>query len=378
MSDAGSARAAPAEEHRYPCEQCGANLRFAPGQTRLVCDYCGHSQAITPAGRERLAAMAEIDLAKGLAARIPSDLVEETRATTCPACGAKFDFDPAVHASECPFCATPVVADTGLDRHIKPQAVLPFRIDEEAARRALVRWLGNLWFAPDGLKDYARSGRRMQGIYTPFWTFDADTSSRYSGMRGDHYFETRTRRGPGGEMRTERIQKTRWSPRSGRVSRHFDDVVVLASSSLPRAHVESLAPWDLSALEPYRPDFLAGFRAEGYTVGLAEGHAIARARMTRIIENDVRRDIGGDVQKITSLSTEWSNETFKHVLLPVWVAAYRFRGRSYRFVVNGQTGAVRGERPYSWLKIALAIILGAILAAGAAYLVHLQEQGGGF
>jgi DNA-directed RNA polymerase subunit RPC12/RpoP len=378
MSDAGIARAAPAEEHRYPCEQCGANLRYAPGQTKLVCDYCGHAQTIAPAGREKLAAMAEVDLAAGLAARIPASLVEETRATKCPSCGAKFDFDPTVHAAECPFCATPVVADTGLDRHIKPQAVLPFRLTEDAARQALTRWLGSLWFAPNGVRDYARRGRRMQGIYTPFWTFDADTASRYTGMRGDHYYETRTRRGPKGETRTERVQKTRWTPAAGRVARHFDDVVVLASRSLPRGHVDSLEPWDLSALEPYRPDYLAGFRAEGYTIELAEGHAMARERMKRVIENDVRRAIGGDVQKITSLSTDWSGETFKHILLPIWLAAYKFRGKSYRFVVNGQTGEVKGERPYSWIKIAFAIVLGAILAAGAAYLIHLQEQGGGF
>ncbi len=376
MSDFdGAAAPAPAAEHRYPCERCGADLRYAPGQTQLVCDHCGHAQTIAPAGRDRLAAMEELDLAAALRDALPAAAMEETRVSQCPNCGAKFDLDPAVHAAECPFCATPVVADTGLDRHIKPQALLPFAISEEAARAALGRWLGSLWFAPGGVKEYARKGRRMQGIYTPFWTFDADTRSRYSGQRGDHYYETRTVRDGKGGTRSQRVQKTRWRPVSGRVARHFDDVVVLASTSLPRGHVDSLEPWDLTRLEPYRPDFLAGFRAEGYTVALADGHRTAREAMDGVIREDVRRDIGGDVQRITSLDTDWSAETFKHILLPIWLAAYKFRGRSYRFVVNGQTGEVQGERPWSAWKIALAVFLAALLAGAVAYVGYLQEQG---
>jgi DNA-directed RNA polymerase subunit RPC12/RpoP len=369
----GSRHAAPAEEHRYPCENCGADLRFDPGSPELVCDYCGHRQAVKPAGRDRLATMEEIDLGPALADHLPPVLIEESRVTQCPNCGARFEFDPAVHAAECPFCATPVVADTGIDRHIKPQALLPFQLSEDAARDALSRWLGSLWFAPNGVREYARKGRRMQGIYTPFWTFDADTRSRYTGMRGDHYYESRTVSDGKGGTRTEQVQKTRWTPASGRVARHFDDVVVLASASLPRGYVDDLQPWDLTALEPYRPDFLAGFRAEGYTVGLKDGHGIGRGVMEGVILQDVRRDIGGDVQRVNSVDTSWSDETFKHILLPLWLAAYKFRGRSFRFIVNGQTGEVQGERPWSWVKITIAVILAA--AAIGAFVYFQQNQG---
>ena len=374
MSDfAGGPRNPAAEEFRYPCERCGADLRFAPGQTTLVCDYCGHRQTVAPAGRDRLAAMAEIELAPALSDRLPPEMIEESRSTQCPNCGARFELDPAVHAAECPYCATPVVTDTGRSRHIKPQALLPFRITEDEARAALSKWLGRLWFAPNGVREYARKGRRMAGIYTPFWTFDAATKSHYTGMRGDHYYETRTVRDGKGGTRTERVQKTRWSPASGSVARHFDDVVVLASKALPRRYVDSLAPWDLGELEAYRPDFLAGFRAEAYTVALPEGHEIGRAMMTRVIQQDVRRDIGGDVQQITSLDTEYRDETFKHILLPLWLAAYKFRGRSFRFVVNGQTGEVQGERPWSWVKIGIAVLIAAALIGAAIYLGEMQR-----
>ncbi len=371
----GTETAAPVDTHRYPCEQCGADLRFSPGATELVCDYCGHAQSVAPAGRAKLEAMAEIDYRAAIRNALPAELIEETRVLSCPNCGAQVEFEPSIHAAECPFCATPVVTDTGTHRHIKPQGLLPFAVSEEVARGNLSRWLGGLWFAPNGVQEYARKGRRMQGIYTPFWTFDADTRSRYRGQRGDHYYVTRNVRvnvNGKSQMRQKRVRKTRWRPASGRVSRHFDDVVVLASRSLPRKYVDSLQPWDLTALEPYRPDFLAGFRAEGYTVELEEGHTRARAEMDRIIAEDVRRDIGGDVQRISHVDTDVSDETFKHILLPLWLAAYKFRGKSYRFVVNGQTGEVQGERPWSPWKIAFAVILAMIVIGVGYYFSEMQ------
>jgi hypothetical protein len=169
------------------------------------------------------------------------------------------------------------------------------------------------------------------------------------------------------------VSKVRWRPRSGRVRRDFDDVLALGSASLPPACAQGLGRWDLSRLEPYRRDWLAGFRAEAYTVGLRDAFAAARREMDEVIRADVRRDIGGDRQVIERLDTRVSNVTFKHVLLPIWIGAYRWRGESYRIVVNGRTGAVWGERPWSIWKIALAVIFGLALAAGAAWVA--QQSG---
>ena len=292
--------------------------------------------------------------------------------TTCPNCAAQIEFDPDTHATECPFCATPVVADTGTHRHIKPKGLLPFALDEEGARDAMTQWLGKLWFAPNGLQEYARKGRKMQGIYVPYWTFDADTESSYSGMRGDAYYETRTVMRDG-KPEQQQVRKINWTPRSGRVARFFDDILVLASTSLPKKFTDALQPWDLPAMEPYRPEFLAGFRAEAYSVELDDGYNEARVHMNRVIERDVKFDIGGDQQRIHNIDTKISDVTFKHVLLPVWMAAYKYRGKTYRFVVNGRTGRVQGERPWSAWKIAIAVVLGAIVAAGVGYLVAQNQ-----
>lgn len=360
------------ESHRYPCEQCGADLRFQPGQTRLVCDHCGHVQEIAAAPpRRKVRALGEIPLQRGLADDLPADATEEVRSTSCPNCGAVVEFQGASHARECPFCATPVVVDTGTHRHIKPQAVLPFAITEPQAREALTKWLGSLWFAPNGLLEYTRKGRSMAGIYVPFWTFDAATASRYTGQRGVYYYETRTvtvNVNGRSERRQEQVRKTRWHAVSGHVARDFDDMLVMASASLPDWMGNELTPWDLSRLEPYSPEFLAGFQAEGYTVALADGHAKARARMERIIDGDVRRDIGGDEQRVDHIKTRYDDETFKHVLLPIWTAAYKYSGKSYRFVVNGQTGEVQGERPYSWWKIGFAVLAVAVVVGTAVFL----------
>ncbi len=360
------------EANHWPCAQCGADLRYAPGQTELKCDHCGFVQAIPEkAPRQKAQALTEHDLAKGLADDLPDAASEEVRSTSCPNCGAVVEFQGANHASQCPFCATPVVVDTGSHRRIKPQAVLPFELTETQARKALIGWLGSLWFAPNSLLEYTRAGRAMDGIYAPFWTYDADTDSRYRGQRGDYYYETEwvnvTVNGKT-ERRQEQVRKIRWHATSGRVSRDFDDVLVMASSSLPARLGNDLTPWDLGKLQPYSPDYLAGFQAEGYTVKLSEGWARAQAVMADVIEDDVRRDIGGDEQRVDSVDTDYSDETFKHILLPIWMAAYKYSGKSYRFLVNGQTGEVQGERPYSVWKITFAVLGAVILAAGAAYL----------
>lgn len=356
-------------DHRFPCDTCGSDLRFDPDQGQLVCDHCGNVEAVQfPTSQ-----IVELDFRAAVQAQLPKAEIEETRVSQCPNCGAQVEFDADIHAKECAFCATPVVTSTGAHRHIKPKAVLPFRLDQNAARSAMTDWLGRLWFAPNGLQDYARKGRKLNGIYVPYWTFDADTKSTYKGEQGTHYYETRTIMRDGKRVQ-QRVRKTSWRRVQGRVARWFDDVLVLASKSLPQKYTEALEPWTLSHLHPYTPEFLAGFRAEGYGVELTEGYDDARAKMHQVILRDVRFDIGGDAQRIHDVKTQVSDITFKHILLPVWIAAYKYRGKTYRFVVNGDTGRVQGERPYSFWKIFFAVVLAIIIVGGAAFFGAMAEQ----
>lgn len=379
--DAQTAPASPEpareSDRQFPCPACGAILRFDPGAGDLVCDHCGHHEPFA-GERPRPAPLPELPFREGLDAALPGAETEEVRLARCQGCGAEIVFDPTSHATTCPYCASPVVADPGAVRRLRPQGVAPFAVTEAQARAAMQGWLKGLWFAPSALRGQGGGGRALEGVYMPYWTFDAKTRTRYTGQRGTTYYVTEpvTVRDQQGNMRTElrQVPRIAWTPASGQVARSFDDVLVLASRALPQSHTEALLPWDLTALRPYRPEYLAGFRSEVYTETPDEGMGEARAYMGAMIERDVRFDIGGDQQQVGSVDTDVSDVTFKHVLLPVWSAAYRFGGRSYRFVVNGQTGKVEGERPWSWVKIALTFLALALLIGGGVWLMQTYGQ----
>ncbi|MBX2853644.1 MAG: primosomal protein N' (replication factor Y) - superfamily II helicase, partial [Rhodobacteraceae bacterium] len=223
--------------------------------------------------------------------------------------------------------------------------------------------------------------RPLSGVYLPFWTFDADARAAYRGARGTVHHVTRSRFAFRDGKRVQiqqRVPKVRWTPVSGMVRRRFDDVLVTASRTLPPSLLERLgglrAGWDLHDLRPYSPEFLAGYRAEAYQIDLEEGFSASRAMMEVQLRRDVRFDIGGDRQRVDALDTRLNDVSFKHVLLPVWIAAYRYRGDAYRFIVNARTGEVIGERPYSTWKIAAALVTAALVIAGVAYVAG----GGGF
>lgn len=357
---------------QFPCEQCGADYRFDPHSHKMLCDHCGHEKDFELDSPWH-AKVREINLIPAQTANGKAPEIEEIHLFSCPNCAAKVTFERNNHARECPFCATPVVADTRSHKQYKPGAVLPFSIDEKSAKAAMKDWLGTLWFAPNGLKKYARQGRKLKGIYVPYWTFDADTDTDYNGERGTVYYETRTVQRDG-ETKNETVQRIRWSPKSGRIQRWFDDVLILASKSLPAQHTKALEPWNLSDLEPYSSAYLSGFHSESYGISRDEAYDVARDKMLEVIRRDVRFDIGGDRQKIHQMEASFSNVTFKHILLPVWLAAYSFRDKTYRFVVNGQTGRVQGERPWSTWKIVffgiVMLTLTAALVYAASYLEH--------
>jgi len=363
------------EEFRFPCPECGSEMRFDPAADKLKCNHCGHEENFDGEGETALA-NTELDFQAAMDNHIPDEEMEETRVTSCSNCGAKVEFEGETHAEECPFCASPIVIDTGTSRQIKPKGVLPFVTNENKAREAMTAWLGKLWFAPNGLKEYARKGRKMQGIYVPYWTYDSQSESDYTGQRGDAYYvsQTYTTTENGKSVtKTRQVRKIRWSRRSGHISKFFDDVLILASHSLPTRFTKELAPWDLAALKDYSPNYLAGYRAEAYGIELREGFSEAEVIMEKEIRNLVRRDIGGDEQRINQLSTRLSDITYKHVLLPVWLAAYKYDGKTYRFVVNGQTGKVKGERPWSKVKIAIAVVAGVVVIIGGVLIAQATK-----
>lgn len=338
---------------QFSCEKCGAKLEYAPGTKVLRCRYCTHENVIPDVVDEAGAELTvrENDFAEALTKLAGVAPMLTVGQIECGACKAVFTPAPNTTATSCPFCGANIVLTQHSATIIKPNAVLPFKLAREEATELYRHWVSSRWFAPTKLKTRALLDATLRGIYIPAWTYDTATTSRYRGERGDAYYVTV---GSGNNRRTER--RIRWSSTSGVVSNIFDDVLVLGSQSLPVEKAKALEPWDLHGLTPYEDSYLAGFTAESYTIGLADGFEAAKGIMDGIIRATVRRDIGGDEQQISSLNTSYADITFKHILLPIWLSAYRFHEKTYRFLVNARTGEVQGERPYSWIKITLAVL----------------------
>lgn len=301
--------------------------------------------------REELDYRTAIQLQKGNEAAIEAQIVE------CPQCGAQTRFDPNVVASVCAFCATPMVsakAHTG--RQIQPRAIVPFKLETSAAQEFFRKWIGGRWFAPNALKKTVNQVEGVRGVYVPCWTFDAETSSEYEGQRGVHRQVVERVQTKDGVVEQVRIV-TDWYATSGHVDVSFDDTLVLASFSIPEHLAGVLQDWDISNLVPFTDDFVAGFTVEAYQLGLEPAFDKAQKIFRGEIEQAAERDIGGDEQRVTNVETQYGNVAFKHILLPVWICSYKFANKSWRVVVNGQTGAVKGDRPWSAWKIGFAVLL---------------------
>ncbi len=362
------------QDNQFPCSQCGAMLKFKPGTQHQVCEYCHHQNEIS----QNYEVIEEYDLHQALRELAKAKPIQMVEQAHCNACGASFKFEASVHAGECPFCGTDIVTSPQKIKPIPPKSLLPFIITDAQAKHKFKHWLDGLWFAPNEVKKYARKETKLLGIYLPYWTYDSQTESKYLGDRGDTYYvNQRVNYVQNGRRvsSVRRVPKIRWRSVRGRVARFFDDVLIGASLSLPRQILDRLEPWDLENLVPYDEKYISGFQSELYQVELDEGFDRAKQIMDGIIHRDIAFDIGGDHQRIHQVTTGHSNTTYKHCSLPIWSAAFLYRNKSYRFVINGRTGQVQGERPYSYWKIAFAVLLGLILIGGG---LILMEQSGAF
>jgi predicted RNA-binding Zn-ribbon protein involved in translation (DUF1610 family) len=352
-------------QSQYPCANCGANVEFAPGTTVLKCPYCGAETPLAPTGRQvrehSYAEFAQLPR-KPIAALAPHNF-------TCKGCGAITQSDKI--SDRCQFCGAPLVADVSDADQVVPEAVLPFGVDRPALRTALKQWVASRWFAPNGLKKVTEA-ESSHSTYLPHWTYDASTVSWYRGQRGEHYYVTESYT-ENGETKTRQVRHTRWYSASGTVARDFDDVLIAGTTKVATKYLDKLEPWPLPDAEPYRPEYLAGHETLRYDVEPESGLGQAKSRMASVIEGDCRADIGGDEQRVDEVRTQYDNLTFKLMLLPVWIACYLHAGKTYNIMVNGRTGEVAGERPYSAAKIAAAVTAAVLLIAAIVILIVLNR-----
>lgn len=349
----------------FPCDECGADLEFSIGTQSMQCPFCGTVKTLAVADAAEVVendfqAMIEQLKLQHQQGHVDDERDDNEHAVRCGACGAEVVFQGTLTSSECPYCACPLQRDKIHDAptRIPVDGVLPFQVAEPVAAERLRSWVKSLWWAPNQFLRDGASGK-FSGIYLPYYTFDSMTDTLYAGQRGDHYYVTV---GEGKDQRQER--RISWSFRSGQFRRFFDDVLIVAVKAENEALLRSLEPWPLKSCIPFTQQVLAGFYARTYDVTLEDGFDLARQRIESELTTDVRQRIGGDEQRIASQRTRYESVTFKHLLLPVWLMAYRYKEKSYRVIINAVTGEVSGERPYSLFKIMSAVLTAAAIAAG--------------
>ncbi len=339
----------PARGQCFPCPRCGAQLAYHAATRGLHCAHCGHQQdvAVTP---DATAGPREIPLADGMAATARG-LGRPVKEIECQECGATIGVEPQVQTVTCLFCRSHKVLLRGAGSNlIRPESVVPFQIDKTTARGAFALWLRYLWFRPDDLERLAQL-QEMQGVYVPFWIFKARAHSQWTAEAYGHYAE------PGREGSASQIFKTGWRHVSGNRNDVLEDTPICASRGLLKTLVHRFRSWGLSGLVPYEPRFLAGWTVESYAIDLPDAWARAQQDMEHLQRLRCTGDILGTVHRNLQVQSTFSHVTFKHALLPVWIAAYRYRDKAYQLLVNGQTGEVAGQAPWSNWKIALALVL---------------------
>lgn len=349
---------------KFACPACGAEAQWNPAKQALVCPYCG---TVSPA---QLAVgglqIQENDLASALREIGPDHRGwdRETRSVRCQSCQAISVFDPTKVSKRCDFCGSsaliPLEQQTA---PIRPESLLEFKVSETQVRDKVREWYGSRWFAPNALKSRALTDT-VHGMYVPYWTFDAQVHADWTADSGYYYYETETYRDSQGRTQTRQVRHTRWVPSSGSLDHFFDDELVPASRGVPHDLLRKIEPFPTrSDLKPYDPGYLSGWVVEQYQIDLVAAAQHARLQMDTKLRQMCARDVPGDTHRNLNVYPDYSAQTFKHALVPVWVLAYVYGGKSYQVVINGYTGAIAGKHPLSWIKITFFVLMILIVVA---------------
>lgn len=343
---------------RHVCPECGGKGEWDAAKRKLVCPYCGTVfERVGPAPLP--SEIVEHDLMAELQ-RLGSGAEtwdRGTRRVQCTHCHAVLVRAAGTVAQHCDFCGTPELLDYNeIEAPIRPESLLPAQIGKEQAYHALKQFLGGRWFAPNDLR------RRnlvdaLHGIYLPYWTFDAHADCPWEAESGYYYWETESYRDAQGNTQTRQVRKTRWEHSEGRIEWQFDDVLVAASGAMEPKLLAELEPFPTKDVVPYETSYVSGWQVEQYQVPLKEAAVRGAGFMEGMLREMCGREVPGDTYRSLQIYPQFSEQTFKHILAPIWMVTYQYRGKTWRGAVNAITGKVSAEFPISPWKVALVILL---------------------
>ncbi len=351
----------------FPCPGCGSQMEFDPDTQTLQCIHCGgHGEIPT-----RVAEAPEyLYNPQTDSYTAPNWESAGHHVVRCQGCGAETVVPAAVMTAQCPFCGCNYVVDANaVDMGILPETMMPFRLSKKTAIEKFRHWVKKRFWAPGKFKKSSLKPEAMTGIYLPFWTYDADVVTHYTGQGGRDRRETRTRR-VNGKTETYTVTVTDWYPISGNDQLAFDDAAVCATKQVNLSLLQKLGAFSMKTLAWYNPAFLAGFQAKRYDVGVGEGFASARSGMEDSMESHIRSSLGYDHYRYMQYQHQFYNVKFKHILLPVWMSSYKYKEKIYQFMINGETGKVAGKSPVSPLKVLGAVLLCAAIVAAVFLLAN--------
>lgn len=344
----------------FPCPACGGNMVFSPESQTLVCPYCNNKIEINTDNED----IQEYDFSTAEDDK-NNDWGSVKRVIHCEKCGAETIMDENATAQFCAFCGSSHIVKNEELPGIAPESLVPFKISKKKAEEFFGKWIKKRFFAPKKLKSMYQNGK-ITGIYIPFWTYDADTNSYYTAEAGTYYYVTETEwveENGQKKMVSKQVRKTRWEYVSGSYSHYFDDVLINASKQRDFNLIESIEPFNLKELVRYEPQFLSGFLAERYSIGLKDGWKMAKSLINNSIYSGVVHKINADETRNVNIKTAFNDIKYKHLLLPIWVSAYTYNNKVYRYMINGQTGKVHGKYPVSPWKVLLTVLLAVGLIA---------------
>jgi uncharacterized Zn finger protein (UPF0148 family) len=341
----------------YTCPQCGATTKFNVAAGGVKCEYCGYTaetQAKTVGKHAQ-----EFEFTVETWEQAEQGWGVERRELHCDNCGATLAVAEGSLTATCPFCASNKVnVRAAASDALRPNFLIPFKVQAEQLRPLAQEWLGKGWFHPAELASSA-GVEHFTGIYVPYWTFDANVSARWKAEVGhettERYYDHNDK-----EWKTRTVIEWRWE--NGEIALNIDDLLISGSSRLSKVILERIKTFNLTQLTAYSPDFLAGWQAQAYDVTLPQAWEQGKDVIRQQAKDACYKDINSSHVRNFSMSADFGDETWRYLLLPVYVAAYRFENKTFQVMANGQTGAIAGQKPVAWWKVWLAIA--ALLAPG--------------
>jgi ribosomal protein S27E len=347
---------------KFHCPSCGADAHWNPAKQALVCPYCG---TVAPGKLDEASGQVrENDLVTAMRnlAGDKRGWKSEKISVRCQSCQAISVFDPARVAQRCDFCGSAqLVPYEQIKAPISPESLLSFKVTEGSVRESVRRWYGSRWFAPNRLKSAAVTDT-VKGVYLPYWTFDAQGHAEWTAESGYHYYTTETYRDANGETKSRQVQHTRWERSSGAVDHFFDDDLVPASKGVDGELLRKVEPFPTKELTPYDAGYVAGWVVEQYQIDLIGAAQHSREQMDSALERMCAAQVPGDTHRNLDVETTYTNQTFKHILVPVWLLTFNYGSKAYQVLVNGYTGEIAGKYPLSAVKIILLVL--AIILVG--------------